>query len=106
MNAAGSGRSKVIPYPIGDIQGISPGRNWVMAVFTPPDGGSLGPRAIPVDGGSPQLICASYCLPKWSSNGAFLFVPVNGATLTTPGRSLSVPVGPGEKLPAFPPGGI
>ena len=30
MNPDGSGRSKVVPYPISDLQGVSPGRRWVM----------------------------------------------------------------------------
>ena len=61
---------------------------------------------IPLDGGSPRRLCASYCVPVWSSNGKFLFIPVESASPTTPGRSLAIPVGPGETLPQFPPGGI
>ena len=62
--------------------------------------------AIPLDGGPPLRICASYCLPAWSSSGRFLFIAVEAPTQTSPGRSLAIPVGPGESLPAFPPEGI
>jgi hypothetical protein len=62
--------------------------------------------AIPSDGGPALRICASYCVPIWSPSGRFLFVPVEDYSRTSPGRSLAIPVGPGETLPDLPPGGI
>ena len=108
MNEDGSERAKVVPYPITDIQGISPGRKWLMGDVPYSDGKSVLPMemAIPLDGGPPLRICASYCLPAWSASGRFLFVAVESPTQTSPGRSLAIPVGPGESLPAIPPGGI
>lgn len=108
MNEDGSGRAKVVSYPIIDIFGISPGRKWLMASAPYPEGKSVLPMnmAIPLDGGPPLRICASYCLPAWSSSGQFLFVAVEAPTETNPGRSLAIPVGPGESLPVFPSGGI
>ena len=108
MNEDGSGRAKVVPYPIIEIQGISPGRKWLMGLVPYSDGKSVVPMdvAIPLDGGPPLRICASYCLPTWSSSGRFLFIAVEAPTQTSPGRSLAIPVGPGESLPALPPGGI
>jgi DNA-binding winged helix-turn-helix (wHTH) protein/Tol biopolymer transport system component len=108
MNQDGSGRSKVLPYPIIDVQGISPARKWLMAIASYPEGNSVVAKvvAIPLDGGRPHYICAGYCLPTWSSSGKFLFVPVEPASPTTLGRSLVIPVGPGENLPEFPPGGL
>lgn len=105
MNPDGSGRSKVVPYPVNSIDGISPGRHWVMATVAP-SGGTLGAMAVPVEGGPPRRMCASFCMPKWSSNGEYLFIPVEAPARTDPGRSLAIPVGPGETLPPFPPGGI
>jgi DNA-binding winged helix-turn-helix (wHTH) protein/Tol biopolymer transport system component len=108
MNEDGSGRAKVVPYPINEILGISPGRKWLMGIVPYPDGKSVLPldMAIPLDGGPPLRICESYCLPTWSSSGQFLFISVEAPTQTSPGRSLAIPVGPGETLPALPPGGI
>jgi len=108
MNEDGSERAKVVPYPITDIQGISPGRKWLMGDVPYSDGKSVLPMemAIPLDGGPPLRICAGYCLPTWSASGQFLFVAVESPTQTSPGRSLAIPVGPGESLPAIPPGGI
>ena len=108
MNQDGSGRSKVLPYPILEVQGISPGRKWLTAIAPYPQGNRVVPIvvAIPLDGGSPRNLCASYCLPAWSSSGKFLFLPVEASSPTTPGRSLAIPLGPGETLPQLPPEGI
>jgi len=106
VNPDGSGRSKVVPYPISSIKGISPGRRWIMAVIPIPGGPRIAPVAIPLDGGTPRIICAHYCVPRWSSTGEFLVVPLEAPSRTSPGRSLAIPVGPGETLPEFPRGGI
>ena len=106
MNQDGSGLSKVVPFPIIGIVGISPGRRWVMTVVpkTPEDNGPAV-MAVPVDGGAPRRICV-YCAPTWSTNGKFLFIQVESASRVSPGRSLAIPVGPGESLANLPPGGI
>jgi len=103
----GSHRSKVIPYPIEEFQNISPGRRWVIAAvpFTP-ERNLPAIMAIPLDGGAPRRICASYCIPRWSTDGRFLFVPVEESSRTDSGRSLAIPVGPRESLPDLPSGGI
>ena len=108
INQDGSARSRVLSYPILELQGISPGRNWLMVNAPYPEGNSMVPRmvAIPLEGGSPRRICASYCVPVWSPSGRFLFVSVEDPAETTPGRTLAIPAGPGETLPALPPGGI
>jgi len=108
MNEDGSARSKVVPYPISEIEGISPGRKWLTGMVPYSDGKSVVPMemAIPLDGGPPLRICASYCVPAWSSSGRFLFLAVEAPAQTSPGRSLAIPVGPGESLAALPPGGI
>ena len=107
MNQDGSGVSKVVPYPIVEIQGVSPGRRWVTTVVpkAPEDNGPAV-MAIPLDGGVPRRMCVSYCFPTWSTSGKFLFIPVEQASRTSPGRSLAIPVGPGESLANLPPGGI
>ena len=108
MNEDGSGRAKVVPYPIDEATDISPGRKWLMGLVPYSDGKNVVPMdmAIPLDGGPLVRICADYCPATWSSSGKFLFVMVEAPTETSPGRSLAIPVGPGESLPALPPGGI
>jgi DNA-binding winged helix-turn-helix (wHTH) protein/Tol biopolymer transport system component len=103
----GSHRSKVFPYPIVEFQSASPSRRWAM-LAVPDTANRKFPAvmATPLDGGSPRLLCASYCRPRWSTDGNFLFVGVEGPSRTSPGRSLAIPVGPGESLPDLPVGGI
>jgi DNA-binding winged helix-turn-helix (wHTH) protein/Tol biopolymer transport system component len=107
MNPDGSHRSKVFPYPIVEFQGVSPGRRWVTAAVPRTLKDNLpAVMAVPLDGGAPRRICADYCVPRWSTDGRFLFVPVEDSSRTSPGRSLAIPVGPGESLPELPAGGI
>jgi DNA-binding winged helix-turn-helix (wHTH) protein/Tol biopolymer transport system component len=108
MNQDGSGRSKVVPYPIIEIQGVSPERRWLTAIVPYPEGNRVVPMvmAIPLGGGPPRRICETYCNPTWSSSGRFLLVPVEAPSREGPGRSLVIPVGPGESLPPLPAGGI
>ena len=107
MNLDGSNRSKVFPYSIAEIQSVSPGRRWVTAAV-PKAPGQDGPAvvAIPLDGGTPRRLCVSYCRATWSTSGRFLFVQLEMTSRTSPGRTLALPVGPGESLPDLPPGGL
>lgn len=103
----GSHRLRVTPYPVLEFQGISPGGRWIMAaVQGSPGNNSPAIMAIPAKGGVPRQICASYCFPRWSPDGKYLFVPVEEPSRTSSGRSLAIPVGPGEILPDLPAGGI
>lgn len=106
INLDGSHRSKVFPYPLVEFQGVSPGRRWVTAALPRIPGKNLpAVVAIPLDSGAPQRLCASYCATSWSTDGKFLFVSVIDSW-TGAGRSLAIPVGPGESLPNLPAGGI
>lgn len=106
MNSDGSGRSKVFDYPIEEVQAISPGGLWVLAALSPKDGTGVRIAAIPTDGGPIRWVCASFCWPTWSPNGNFLFIALEDQSRQGPGRSLAIPVGPGETLPDFPPNGF
>lgn len=106
MNRDGSGRSRVVPYAIDAIEGISPGRHWVTAMVPHFDENGVASVAIPTDGGTWRRMCDSYCQPTWSTNGKFLFIQVEWPTRTSAGRSLAIPVGAGENLPELPAAGI
>jgi eukaryotic-like serine/threonine-protein kinase len=106
MNQDGSGRSKVVPYPIDSLQSTSPGGRWIMASVPLPEGKGVVLEAIPVEGGPAQVVCRRRCDPFWSSSGEFLFLVVEEPSRTSPGRSLAIPLGAGETLPKFPPEGI
>ena len=77
-----------------------------MAIVSRKDGKGVEEVAIPTDGGPIRVLCASFCLPIWSPNGKFLYISVEAQSRQTPGRSLAIPVGPGETLPEFPPDGV
>lgn len=107
MNPDGSHRSKVFPYPILDFRGVSPGGRWVIAAL-PGTSGKTTPsiEVIPLDGEAARSICADYCRAEWSPNGRFLLISVAEPSRTSAGRSLAIPLGPGESLPDLPAGGI
>lgn len=107
MNLDGSYSSKVSQYPIADLLGVSPGRHWAIVNAAGILGGNeIGVVAIPLNGGVPRRVCATFCIPMWSPDGRFLFVPVVDPTRTDSGRSLAIPLGQGETLPILPSGGI
>ena len=103
----GSHRARVLPYPILAFQSISPGRRWVtVGVPGTTDKSFASVTMIPLDGGATQRICSTFCVPRWSTDGKFLFVQVAEASRTGPGRSLAIPIGAEESLPDLPSGGI
>ncbi len=103
----GAGRSKVVPYRIDEVQDISPGRNWVTAMIPDSHSQQDAPvMAIPLGGGPPIRICFSYCVPRWSSDGRFLFVPADMPSQGSAGRSLVIPTGANEAIPDLPALGI
>jgi len=106
MNPDGSGRSKVFAAPVNELRAISPGKRWVTVAAKRADGRGVGEFAFPLDGGPPVLLCSTFCWPTWSPNGNFLYIPVDLASRKSAGRSLAIPMGPGETLPKFPAGGI
>lgn len=106
MHADGTGRRKVVPYPISNLTDVSPGRRWAIAIAPVLDQSAVGVMAIPIAGGDPIRICEIFCEVTWSADGKFVYASMEESSLTGPGRSLAIPVGPGEALPAFPPNGI
>lgn len=107
IDTDGSHYSKVFPFPITGFMGISPSRRWVVAgVFGAEGKSPPAITAIPLDGGTPRRLCANFCIPTWSIDGRFLFIPVEESSRTNPGRNLAIPLGAGESLPDLPVGGI
>ena len=107
VDADGTHRSRAVAFPIIEFQSVSPARRWAIAlVSATPERKIFSVIAIPLAGGATRLISSSYCLPRWSPDGRFLFIPVEESSRTSPGRSLAIPIGQGENLPDFPTGGI
>jgi DNA-binding winged helix-turn-helix (wHTH) protein/Tol biopolymer transport system component len=116
MNKDGSGRSKVVPYPISTFQSISPDRRWLIALTPVSDAGkssasmagpSAATMAVPTAGGSPRPICGIIACPcAWSPDGRFLYVSIELRSRTSPGRSIAIPIEPATGLPDLPEAGI
>ena len=107
MNRDGSNRTRAVPYPILDFMGVSPGLRWaIAAVPSTPQRNFPTSMAIALDGGPARQMCTGYCSPRWSTDGRFLFVPAEASSRNGAGRSLVIPLGPGEDLSGLPPGGI
>jgi Tol biopolymer transport system component len=99
----GSDRSKVVSYPIFDLYSISRDRHWLIAHV--PNGNAT--VAVPIGGGSERRICSGgYCPVAWGPDGRFLYVGVAIGSQTTRGKTLAIPILPGEALPKLPASGI
>jgi eukaryotic-like serine/threonine-protein kinase len=104
VNRDGSGRSNVVPYPIGNILSMSPDRHWITTAGTIPGVGG-GTFAVPLAGGAPRRICSG-CPVTWSLDGKALYLFLRKSSLTDPGKTRVVPLQPGEILPKMPASGM
>jgi Tol biopolymer transport system component len=101
MNRDGSGRSKVVPYPIGSLLHISPDRRWMTVIMITPGGGPGGTFAVPIAGGAPRRICPG-CVVIWAPDGKFLYLGVRPESREGAGKTAAIPLPPGEMLPDLP----
>lgn len=103
----GSQPSRLASYPIGNVQTISPDRRWVVSIMPSPQADSAGSIAVPVDGGAPRRICAAACTAiNWSPDGKFVYIAVRRPSRTGPGKTLAIPIPPGEIFPILPDSGL
>ena len=109
VNRDGSGRERLLPTPIVNKSAVSLDGEWVIvnrAATGDGDQASSADRtetvAISLRGGPPRRICAFNCLPgsTWSHDGRFLSISSGR------GRTLQLPIPPGQVLPDVPPSGI
>ncbi len=107
MHTDGSGRERLSTTPILIKYGVSPDGAWVAAAVpvTSDDKRTSGTVAvpmatvaIPVHGGATQRICGETCPSKWSADGKFFSVGMNG--------TLVIPVPAGQSLPRLDAAGI
>jgi DNA-binding winged helix-turn-helix (wHTH) protein/Tol biopolymer transport system component len=101
-----TGWTNVVPQPINEIQSVSPSRRWAMVIAPLSDNSTVAPMAVPLAGGDPVRVCEIYCEMSWASDGSALYVSVEEASLSSPGRALRIPAGPGESLPPLPVDGL
>ena len=103
MNQDGSGRSKVLPYPIIEVQGISPGRRWLMAIAPYPEGTCRAHGRCDSARRRTSAPHMRYCLPVplVVERIKFLLFQSKHRRPTRPGEAWLFPVGSGEDLPEF-----
>ncbi|HZQ55926.1 MAG TPA: winged helix-turn-helix domain-containing protein [Bryobacteraceae bacterium] len=111
MNRDGSARAKVIAYPITTLENISPDRRWVITITRPDYEADNSPAlipevAVPVLGGSPRRVCPGPCAVAWSPDQKWFYVGVVPASRTDPGKTIVLPIPPGQSLPNLPAAGI
>jgi hypothetical protein len=107
MKRDGSGRTKVVNNPISGIYGgISPDRRWIT-VSMPAGDASIGAIvAVPIEGGAPRKICEGFRPVAWAPDGSFFYIGVTRSSRSNAGKTLVIPLRPGESLPDLPALGI
>jgi eukaryotic-like serine/threonine-protein kinase len=107
MKRDGSERSKVLHNPVSGIYGgVSPDRRWVAVSLPAPDDRTGAIVAVPTAGGIPRRICEGYRPVAWAPDGKYFYIGVARSSRTIPGKTLAIPLRPGESLPDLPASGI
>ncbi len=97
----GTGLERILST-IADMAFVSPDGSWVAV---PGHGGTEGTVAVSLKDGTRKLICSSLCQPRWSADGAYLYVTMNPSPEKA-GPTLVFPIPPGSVLPALPAQGL
>jgi hypothetical protein len=93
---------RVLDKTISDFGSVSPDGNWVTVTGI---GGVIGTTAVSLRDGTLKTICSNYCAPRWSADGAYLYVTMNpGLERATP--TLVFPIPKGAGLPSLPAQGV
>ncbi len=96
----GTGLENIVP--ILEIGFVSPDGNWATAGGVD---GIDGTVAVSLKDRTRKWICAKACQPRWSADGAYLYVTMNPIP-TEAKPTLVFPIPPGAGLPVFPAQGL
>jgi serine/threonine protein kinase len=103
MKTDGTGRRKITPERILDIESVSPDGRWVIVGAPNPDEEyTASARAFPVDGGASVPVCVGYCSLNWDTAGKYALV----SFFTKGGGSYATPAMHDLGLPKLPPAGL
>jgi len=100
----GSGRQRITEVNILEKYAVSPDGDWVTAGLKVPDAPS-GFGAVSVRTGEIVKICSYECPAWWSPDGKIFYITTERAA-STAGRTLAIPLAPGQALPKLPAAGI
>jgi hypothetical protein len=108
MKEDGSARERLLPDAIVELDpdAVSPDGRWVLAqgAVSGDPNLSLGGLAFPIAGGAPVTICSFGCnTAGWAPGGQFFYTTVG---TMQGGKTLLVPISPGQDLPPLPAAGI
>jgi hypothetical protein len=104
MKTDGSGRRKVIPDRIIDVEAVSPDGRWVVIGEPSSDEEHTTiTKAVAVDGGASSLpLCIDYCTFDWDASGKYVYLSV----LPGAQSGYALPVLHDLGLPKLPPAGL
>jgi hypothetical protein len=106
----GTGLRRVTDQPTTLLKGISPDRQWLLAVRH--RGNDAEVVALPIDGGMPIALFLAGAGPvdspvSWSHEGRRMFITLPSSTGSEPnGLTYVVPLSRGKAFPPIPPGGF
>jgi DNA-binding winged helix-turn-helix (wHTH) protein/Tol biopolymer transport system component len=115
MGKDGSARATLIPPAISTLQALSWDRKWLVVLapvsiapetsgpqFGRSQGDGMASFAIPVGGGSPQRLCVGFCLTQWAQDGRHVYITLGPSAGSEPGRTVEIPLEPGQTIPNLP----
>jgi DNA-binding winged helix-turn-helix (wHTH) protein/Tol biopolymer transport system component len=106
MKKDGSDRSRVVPYPVGNVESTSPDGRWIVVGSSSRVCGDGSLMALSTDGGAARCICQEPCMTEWAPDGRFFYIGVEPRSGTSPGKTIAIPVPSGDMLPKLPISGI
>ena len=106
MKKNGSERSRVVPYPVGNIEAASPDGRWIIVGTASSKCGGGALLALSTDQGTEHCICHEPCMAAWAPDGRFLYLGLEPASRLSPGKTVAIPIPPGETLPNLPATGV
>jgi DNA-binding winged helix-turn-helix (wHTH) protein/Tol biopolymer transport system component len=105
MKLDGSSRSKLLPGAIIEFRGMSPDRQWALAMVPVDEVPSTAVVAISLRNGSVKRVCPAQCLAQWSPDGTRFYVaPLLQGQQS--GMTVVVPTGEGTSMPQLPSSGV
>jgi Tol biopolymer transport system component len=108
MKEDGTGREKIVPTPVVQIQSISPDGAWVTAQAAV--SGEDTPRGViaySTRGGPPIRVCYNICFPSWSPDGRFFNLALPGMARSSDYyETFALPLSPGHVFPSLPLSGV
>ncbi len=99
----GTGLERILDDPISDMGFVSPDGSWATVAGV--GGPKHGTLAVSLKDRARKVICAGPCLPRWSADGAYLYLLMDPAPAES-GPTLVLPIPSGAGLPALPAQGL